>query len=111
MQYIADRVGVNVTTISRAVADKWIETSRGVFPLRGFFSNGTVTAEGKEIAYDTIKRKLQELVGAEDKSSPLSDEDLENQLKALGFPVARRTITKYRQELGIASSRERKQHS
>jgi RNA polymerase sigma-54 factor len=109
MQHIADKVGVNVTTISRAVADKWIETSQGVFPLRRFFHSGTVTSDGKEIAYDTIKRRLQDLVDAEDKSAPLSDDDLVSKLKAMGFPLARRTVTKYRKELSIPSSRERKQ--
>jgi len=109
MQHIADKVGVNVTTISRAVADKWIETPQGVFPLRRFFHSGTVTADGKEVAYDTIKRRLQELVDAEDKSAPLSDDDLVSKLRAMGFPLARRTVTKYRKELAIPSSRERKQ--
>jgi len=109
MQHIADKVGVNVTTISRAVADKWIETPQGVFPLRRFFHSGTVTSDGKEVAYDTIKRRLQELVEAEDKSAPLSDDDLVSKLKAMGFPLARRTVTKYRKELSIPSSRERKQ--
>jgi RNA polymerase sigma-54 factor len=109
MQHIADKVGVNVTTISRAVADKWIETPQGVFPLRRFFHSGTVTADGKEVAYDTIKRRLQELVEAEDKSAPLSDDDLVTKLKGMGFPLARRTVTKYRKELNIPSSRERKQ--
>lgn len=111
MQHIADKVGVNVTTISRAVADKWIETSQGVFPLRQFFHSGTVTSDGKEIAYDTIKRRLQDLVEAEDKSAPLSDDDLVTKLKEMGFPLARRTVTKYRKELAIPSSRERKQFS
>jgi RNA polymerase sigma-54 factor len=109
MQHIADKVGVNVTTISRAVADKWIETPQGTYQLRRFFHSGTVTSDGKEVAYDTIKRRLQELVDAEDKAAPLSDDDLVSKLKGMGFPLARRTVTKYRKELSIPSSRERKQ--
>ena len=111
MQTIADRVGVHVTTVSRAVDEKWIETPRGTRRLREFFGAGTVTADGKEIAYDIIKRRLRELVDAEDKSAPFSDEDLERKLRDAGYPLARRTVTKYRKELNIASSRERKLHS
>src|SRR5262249_28046007 len=58
MQQIADKVGVHVTTVSRAVDDKWVQTPRGIFPLRRFFGGGTVTASGEEVAWDTIKRKL-----------------------------------------------------
>jgi RNA polymerase sigma-54 factor len=110
MQNIADRVGVHVTTVSRAVDDKWIETPRGTFPLKRFFGGGTVTDDGKEVAFETIKRRLEDVVNAEDKSNPYSDDDLMRKLRELGYPLARRTVTKYRKMLGIASSRERKQH-
>ncbi|HVJ81327.1 MAG TPA: RNA polymerase factor sigma-54 [Planctomycetia bacterium] len=109
MQQIADRVGVHVTTVSRAVDDKWIETPRGVFPLKRFFANGTVTGDGKEVAYEEIRRKMEDLIAGEDKKSPLSDDDLEARLSELGYPIKRRTVTKYRKMLGIASSRERKE--
>ncbi len=109
MQQIADQVGVHVTTVSRAVDDKWVQTPRGLFPLKRFFGGGTETASGEEVAYETIKHKLLEIIGEEDKASPLSDEDLVEKLAAAGYPVARRTVTKYRKMLKIPSSRQRKE--
>ncbi len=109
MQQIADRVGVHVTTVSRAVDDKWAQTPRGIFPLKRFFGGGTTTADGEEIAWDTIKQKLLEIVAKEDKQSPLSDEEIVDEMGRHGLKVARRTVTKYRQALMIPSSRQRKQ--
>ncbi|MGI9519259.1 MAG: RNA polymerase factor sigma-54 [Pirellulaceae bacterium] len=111
MQQIADKVGVHVTTVSRAVDDKWIDTPRGIFPLRRFFVGGTQTDDGQDVAWDKIRIKLQEIIDAEDKSKPLSDDELVNRLKAEGFPVARRTVTKYRKKMGIPSSRKRRDWS
>jgi len=108
MQQIADQVGVHVTTVSRAVDDKWVQTPRGIFSLKRFFGGGTQTATGEEVAWETIKQKLLEIIDNEDKSDPLSDEDLVNKLSETGYPVARRTVTKYRKTLAIASSRQRK---
>jgi RNA polymerase sigma-54 factor len=111
MQQIADQVGVHVTTVSRAVDDKWVQTPRGVFPLKRFFGGGTLTESGEEVAWETIKRKLLEVINREDKSNPLSDEELVECLQKEGYPVARRTVTKYRKMLNIPSSRERKEWS
>ncbi|MCC6418942.1 MAG: RNA polymerase factor sigma-54 [Gemmataceae bacterium] len=108
MQQIADLVGVHVTTVSRAVDDKWVQTPRGIFSLKRFFGGGTQTASGEEVAWETIKQKLLEIIGKEDKSEPLSDEDLVIKLSEDGYPVARRTVTKYRKMLKIPSSRQRK---
>ncbi len=108
MQQIADKVGVHVTTVSRAVDDKYMQTPRGIFPLRRFFVGGTRTEEGDDVAWDIIRLRLQEVVDKEDKQHPLSDDDLVEELKKLGLTVARRTITKYRQKMGIPSSRQRK---
>jgi RNA polymerase sigma-54 factor len=108
MQQIADLVGVHVTTVSRAVDDKWVQTPRGIFPLKRFFGGGTQTASGEEVAWETIKQKLLEIIDREDKSNPLSDEDLVDKLKEASYPVARRTVTKYRKMLNIPSSRQRK---
>ncbi|AGA25700.1 RNA polymerase factor sigma-54 [Singulisphaera acidiphila] len=109
MQQIADRVHVHVTTVSRAVDDKWVQTPRGIFALKRFFGGGTTTADGEEVAWDTIKQKLLEIIAKEDKQSPLSDEEIVEELGRHGFPVARRTVTKYRRTLRIPSSRQRKQ--
>lgn len=114
MQQIADLVGVHVTTVSRAVDDKWVQTPRGVFPLKRFFGGGTRMKNadgvetGEEVAYETIKQKLLELIEHENKSEPYSDEDLVKKLNESGYPVARRTVTKYRKMLNIQSSRQRK---
>jgi len=108
MQQIADKVGVHVTTVSRAVDDKWIQTPRGIFPLKRFFCGGTTSADGEEVAWDTVRLKLQEIVDGEDKQHPLSDDQLVQQLAAHGITVARRTVTKYRKAMGILSSRQRR---
>ena len=109
MQQIADRVHVHVTTVSRAVDDKWVQTPRGIFALKRFFGGGTTTTDGEEVAWDTIKQKLLEIIAKEDKANPLSDEEIVEELGKHGFPVARRTVTKYRRTLRISSSRQRKQ--
>jgi len=111
MQQIADKVKVHVTTVSRAVDDKWIQTPRGIFPLKRFFCGGTVAADGEEVAWDTVRLKLQEIVAGEDKKNPLSDEELVHELGKQGIQVARRTVTKYRKAMRIPSSRERRDWS
>jgi RNA polymerase sigma-54 factor len=109
MQQIADQVKVHVTTVSRAVDDKWVQTPRGVFPLKRFFGGGrTNNQTHEEVAYEVMKQKLMELVSNEDKSAPLSDEELVTRLNEAGYPVARRTVTKYRKMLKVPSSRQRK---
>lgn len=108
MQQIADKVGVHVTTVSRAVDDKWIQTPRGIFPLKRFFVGGTTSADGEEVAWDRVRLKLQEIVDNEDKSKPLSDDALVAALAEAGITVARRTVTKYRKAMNIPSSRQRR---
>ena len=109
MQEIADRVGVHVTTVSRAVDDKWIQTPRGIFPLKRFFGGGTVTESGAELAWEIVQQKLKDVVDHEDKSNPLSDDEIVKKFLEQGITIARRTVTKYRKKMGIPSSRERKQ--
>ena len=108
MQQIADVVGVHVTTVSRAVDDKYVQTPRGIFPLKRFFGGGTTTADGEEVAWDIIRIKLKEIVDKEDKNDPLSDDALVDELAKQGYHLARRTITKYRKALQIPSSRQRR---
>src|SRR5208282_5920677 len=109
MQQIADKVGVHVTTVSRAVDDKWIQTPRGIFPLKRFFCGGTLTEGGEEMAWDAVRIKLLEIIAKEVKQNPLSDEEIVDEMGRQGLKVARRTVTKYRQALNIPSSRQRKQ--
>lgn len=110
MQDIADRVGVHVTTVSRAVDDKYIATPRGIFPLKRFFGGGTKTADGEEVAWENIRLKLKEIVDKEDKSDPLSDDALVSALAESGYNLARRTVTKYRKAMNIPSSRQRREY-
>jgi len=110
MQQIADRVGVHVTTVSRAVDEKWIQTARGLFPLKRFFGGGTQSSTGEDVAWDTIRIKLQELIDKEDKTDPLSDDALVDALATQGITLARRTITKYRKQMEIPSSRQRREY-
>lgn len=109
MQQIADKVGVHVTTVSRAVDDKWMQTPRGIFSLKRFFGGGTTSADGEEIAWNTIKQMLLDIVAKEDKQHPLSDDEVVKEFTKQGLNVARRTVTKYRQALHIPSSRQRRQ--
>jgi len=109
MQQIADKVGVHVTTVSRACDDKWMQTPQGLFPLKRFFASSVQTAEGEEdAAQDAVRIRLQQIIDKENKSKPYSDEDLVRLLDQSGFKVARRTVVKYRQILNIPSSRERR---
>ena len=108
MQQIADRIRMHVTTVSRAVDDKWLQTPRGLHSLRKFFVGGTVSADGEEVAWDTVRMKLQEIVDGEPKDSPYSDDDLVDELGKRGITVARRTVTKYRKAMKIPSSRQRR---
>jgi RNA polymerase sigma-54 factor len=89
-----------------------VQTPRGVFPLKRFFGGGKVNDQThEEVAYEVMKQKLLELIGDENKASPLSDEELVTRLNDAGYPVARRTVTKYRKMLNIPSSRQRKDWS
>ncbi|MBQ15818.1 MAG: RNA polymerase sigma-54 factor [Planctomycetaceae bacterium] len=110
MQQVADVVEVHVTTVSRAVDGKWIQTPRGLFSLKSFFGGGTTTADGEDVAWEIIRLKMKEIIDNEDKSRPLSDDALVDALGAQGFELARRTVTKYRKKLGIPSSRQRREY-
>jgi RNA polymerase sigma-54 factor len=110
MQQVADDVKVHVTTVSRAVDDKWIQTPRGLFPLKRFFGGGTQTAGGEEVAWDIIRLKMKDIVDNEDKKHPLSDDALVLKLAEHGYKLARRTVTKYRKKLDIPSSRQRREY-
>ena len=110
MQHVADRVGVHVSTVSRAIDNKYIQTPRGIFPLKFFFTAGTRRADGVSESIVAIKKRVQEIVDQEDKSHPLSDEEIAARLKEAGLDIARRTVTKYRKQLRIPSSRQRREY-
>ena len=106
---IAERTGFDISTISRVVNSKWIETHFGVFPLKYFFSEGLENSEGEEVSTREIKKVLRDLVDNEDKHNPLTDDDLVDALTAKGYKVARRTIAKYRAQLDIPKARLRRE--
>ncbi|MBO4339895.1 MAG: RNA polymerase factor sigma-54 [Bacteroidales bacterium] len=106
---IAEKTGFDISTISRVVNSKWIETNFGVFPLKYFFSEGLENSEGEEVSTREIKKVLRELVSSEDKHNPLTDDELVDGLAAKGYKVARRTIAKYRAQLDIPKARLRRE--
>lgn len=106
---IAEKTGFDISTISRVVNSKYIETHFGIFPLKYFFSEGLENKEGEEVSTRELKKVLQECVDAEDKRKPLTDDQLVEQMEKRGYNVARRTIAKYRDQLGIPKARLRKE--
>ena len=108
MADVAQRVGVHVATVSRAVSGKFVQTPRGIFPLRMFFSGGTTTAAGEDVSWDAVKAKLKEVIDAEDKAEPLNDDELADEMKKHGIDLARRTVAKYRGLMEIPSARKRR---
>jgi len=108
MTQVADQLGIHVATVSRAVSDKYLQTPRGVVPLRKFFTGGLATDTGQDMSYDAVRAALQEVIDAEDKAKPLSDEAIVDALKDKGIEIARRTVAKYRDQLNIPSARLRK---
>lgn len=108
MTQVAEQLGIHVATVSRAVAEKYLLTPRGIVALRKFFTGGLQTDSGEDVSYDAVKAALQEIVAAEDKRNPLSDDALADAIKARGIEIARRTVAKYRAQLGIPSARMRK---
>lgn len=105
---IAEKTGLDISTISRVSNVKYAQTRWGTFPLRFFFTDSYVTKDGEEMSTRKIKLALKELVGQEDAGKPLSDDALAAEMKRRGFPIARRTVAKYREQMGIPIARMRK---
>ncbi|MDQ7780461.1 MAG: RNA polymerase factor sigma-54 [Planctomycetota bacterium] len=109
MQEVADKIGVHVSTVGRAISDKYIMTPRGVFKMKFFFTGGIETTGGKETASRvSVMARIRDLFEHEEKANPLNDDEAVRILKGEGYTVARRTIAKYRQELNIPPARMRK---
>ena len=106
---IAERTGFDISTISRVVNSKYIETHFGIYSLKYFFSEGLENQEGEEVSTRELKKALQDCVDNEDKHKPLTDDELVDKMSEKGYKVARRTIAKYRDQLGIPKARLRKE--
>jgi RNA polymerase sigma-54 factor len=106
---IAEEVEMDISTISRVANSKYVQTDFGIYPLKYFFTEGITTEDGIEVSNREVKRILGELIGAEDKRKPLSDDDLSEQLQQKGYHIARRTVAKYREQLGLPVARLRKE--
>ena len=111
MEEVAAQLGVNVSTVSRAVKEKYLQCERGVFPLHAFFSKAVAkTEEEGTVSADSVKERLRVIIDGENKQKPLSDRELTELLAAEGLQISRRTVAKYRDELGIPSTTGRKQY-
>lgn len=110
MTRIADIVGVHETTVSRAIANKFIKTPHGVFEFKYFFTPGYQADSGASVSNTSVKEMIADLVAGEDKAAPLSDQEIVGQLRAKGITIARRTVAKYREELGILPSNLRREY-
>jgi len=108
MSQVADVVGVHETTVSRAVSGKYIETPQGVFEMKYFFTAGLQNANGENLSNTSVKDMIAEIFKAEDTAKPLSDQEVVKMLTAKGINIARRTVAKYRDELGILPSNLRR---
>ena len=106
---IAEKTGFDISTISRVVNSKYIETHFGIYSLKYFFSEGMENTDGEEVSTRELKKALQECVEAEDKRNPLTDDQLVAELNKKGYKVARRTIAKYRDQLNIPKARMRRE--
>jgi RNA polymerase sigma-54 factor len=105
---IGNKTGLDLSTISRVSNSKYVQTRWGTFPLRYFFSDAYTTGSGEELSTREIKVALRDLIDGEDKRKPLSDEALSAAMKKKGYPIARRTVAKYREQMGYPVSRLRK---
>ena len=110
LQEVAREIGMHESTVCRVTSNKYAQTPRGVFRLKYFFSSGLETETGEEVSAKTAKNILAELIENENKSKPLSDQELAEELKKRGLRIARRTVAKYRDQLKVLPARYRKRH-
>lgn len=110
MQEVADRVGVHVSTVSRAISDKFMQTQRGIYPMKYFFTGGTTNTDGEDRSTHAVKQQLADMIAKENQRNPLSDAEIADEFKRRGLDIARRTVTKYRKVMKIPSSRQRRKY-
>lgn len=110
LRNVAEDVGMHESNISRVTTNKYVHTPRGIFELKYFFNSGLTSDNGESIASESVKNKIKEIIQNEDIYKTYSDQEIVKILKAQGINIARRTVTKYREMLGILSSSKRKKH-
>ncbi|MDR2156910.1 MAG: RNA polymerase factor sigma-54 [Clostridiales Family XIII bacterium] len=110
LKKIADDIGIHESTVSRSISGKYMQTPRGVFEIKYFFTSGVSDGSAEGMASGSIKALIREIVAAEDPASPLSDQSITEKLRARGIEISRRTIVKYRDEMGILSSSKRRRY-
>lgn len=109
LKHIAEKIDMDISTVSRVANSKSVQTEFGIYPLKFFFSEGIATESGEDVSSREVKNTLKEFIDKEDKSKPLSDDKLEKLLKGKGYKIARRTVAKYREQLNIPVARLRKE--
>ncbi len=108
LREVAEVISMHESTVSRVTNEKFVQTPRGVLPLKFFFSSGLSTTAGEDVSARGIKAQIQKLVSEENPKHPLTDQAIVNILKETGVQIARRTVAKYRDQLGVLSARMRK---
>ena len=107
---VAERLDIHESTVSRAIANKYVQTPRGLYPLKFFFSSGVNNVTGKKISAEAIKKNIEDLIATEDPKKPFSDQKICQLLQQKGIKIARRTVGKYREELGIPAAVQRRRY-
>lgn len=109
LREVASRAGVDISTVSRVVTDKYVETAYGIYPLKQFFFNRITTRSGDELSSREVKTAIARLIEGEDRHNPLADEAIATALQAQGLDIARRTVAKYREQMGVPVARLRRE--
>jgi RNA polymerase sigma-54 factor len=106
---VAEDIGMHESTVSRVTTNKYVHTPQGIFELKFFFNSGISRMDGDDIASESVKSKIKEIIAKEDPKHPMSDQKIVELLKEQNIDIARRTVAKYREQLGILSSSKRRQ--
>jgi len=106
---IAQMISMDISTVSRVASSKTVQTDFGIYPLKYFFSEGIATDSGEEVSSREVKQIIKDLIEAEDKTKPYSDDKLEELLNQKGYNIARRTVAKYREQMNVPVARLRKE--
>jgi RNA polymerase sigma-54 factor len=110
LKQVAETLGIHESTVSRATAGKYMQTPRGLFEMKFFFSSGVSNDHGSSTSSEAVKKIIKELIAEEDTAKPLSDQKIAEKLKARGVDISRRTVAKYRDEIGILPTSRRRRY-